>query len=232
MPYHTVQELRALAGKKGEKPTDSGGTRYIGTTDPEIALKYIPKTASILECGPHFGMFTKYMADHGYHDIHLLDFFDALHFVSKNNYPFHIIDFNVEKMPYGDNAFGAVTAWGIVEHMENPFHFTREVHRVLKPDGIYIMAVPNVFHIMSRLMFFKKGMFPRWDGTNNHIFVLPHGVFEKTMLRYFDLIETKYWKPGIQYPLLNKFSRYLPANQWFGNYVTYVLRKKPFVEYT
>jgi len=98
----------------------------------------------------------------------------------------------------------------------------------MKDDGVFIYALPNVFHIVSRLLFLKQGNFPRWVG-NNHISVLPKAVFEKTFLRFFDLVEVRYTKPGIQYLFFKIFNKFLPANQWFGNYVVYVLKKKPGV---
>lgn len=227
MSYLTVEELRNIKPKEGIR--SDGGSRFVGSTEPQLALQYFPKEGKILECGPHLGMFTKFLQDNGYSNLHLLDFFDALVFPQRDALAFHEIDFNKDTMPYPDASFDGVTSWGMVEHLENPFHFTREVHRVLKPNGIYIMALPNVFHIMSRLLFLKKGVFPRWDINKNHIFVLPRGVFEKTILRYFDLVETRYTKPEIHYPVLNKLSRWLPANEWFGNFVIYVLKWKPFV---
>ena len=226
MSYLTVEELRKVQPKEGIR--QDGGSRLIGSTEPQLALRYFPKEGKILECGPHLGMFTKFLQENGYSNLHLLDFFDALAFPQKDKLTFHQTDFNKDAMPYPDGFFDGATAWGLIEHLENPFHFTREIHRVLKPGSIYIMALPNVFHIMSRLLFLKKGVFPRWDANKNHIFVLPRGVFEKTILRYFDLMETRYTKPEIHYPILNKLSRFLPANEWFGNFVIYVLRWKPF----
>lgn len=231
MPYLTVKELRENAHKlKTDGSYEKGGTRFVGTTEPRLALKYFPKKdGKILECGPAFGSFTKYLKDNGYKNIYLLDFYEALSFVKKEDFPFHEIDFNKEAMPYADGFFAGVTAWGILEHMENPFHYLREVHRVLNPEsGVFILALPNVFHIISRLMFLKKGIFPRWDAKKNHIFVLPRGVFENTVLRYFDLVETIYTKPSIQYLGLERFSKWLPANEWFGNYVIYILKWKSF----
>jgi len=228
MSYLTVEELRKLRPK--DKSSEDGGSRFLGSTEPDLALKYLKKDGVILECGSHLGMFTRILQERGFCNIHTLDFYDALVFPEREKLTFHEINFNKETMPYTQEYFDGVTCWGMVEHLENPFHFTREVHRVLKPGGIYIMALPNVFHIMSRLLFLKKGVFPRWDKNKNHIFILPRGVFEKTILRYFDLVETVYTKPAIHHPWLNWVSSWLPANEWFGNFIIYVLRWKPFIE--
>ena len=224
--YITVEEMRTHPEWQ-EKASEDGGTRFKGSTSPEIAFKYFTnKNGHILECGPHLGMFTKLLQERGYTNIHTLDFFDAMKFVPKDSIDFRILDLNTEKFPFEDNTFDGVTAWGIGEHMENPFHFMREVHRTINPNGIFIFALPNVFHIISRLLFLKRGEFPRWTHNNNHIMIFSKGTFKKTFLRYFDLVETIYTKPGIQYLFFNKFDKYLPSNEWFGNWVVYVMRKK------
>ncbi len=224
--YMTVEEMRAHP-ELLEKEEQGGGSRFRGTTTPELAFKYFTDTnAHVLECGPHTGSFTKLLQEKGYANIHAVDFYDALSFADRSKLDFKVVDMNTEKLPYEDAFFQYVAAWGIGEHMENPYHFCREVHRVMKPDGIFIFALPNVFHIISRLVFLKKGTFPRWAESNNHITIFTRDTFKKTYLRYFDLVETVYTKPGIQYSFLHIFDRFLPANEWFANYIIYVLRWK------
>lgn len=226
--YMTTDELRAHPEliEKEERIARTGSTRFERSTKPELALTYFPKNGKILECGALYGTFTKWLIDQGYSDVHALEFVDSLRFADKKKAHFQVIDFNMEHFPYSDDVFDGVTAWGIGEHLENPFHFVREVHRTLKPGGIFIFSIPNVFHIVSRLLFLKKGMFPAWNETNNHISVLPHGIFEKTVLRYFDLVETQYNRPRLQLWGLDRISRFLPANEWFGDYVIYILKAR------
>lgn len=190
---------------------DEGGTRFFGSTDMRRALTHLPKNGRILECGPVFGTFTKFLQDHGYTQIYVLDFIDVMgHPVRETLKGFYEIDFNKDCMPYDDNFFDGVAAWGIAEHMENPYHFMREAYRVLKDNGTFIMSVPSIFHIESRLLFLKTGMFPRWNRRNNHISIFPRGVFEKIVLRYFSLVETAYIKPSFRLNRFNRFSRYAP----------------------
>ena len=233
MPYLTVEEIKKnIQLIENDSQRDIGGSRFVGSTDTNRALKYLPKDGQILECGPAFGTFTQFLQQNGYRHVHLLDFVDTLHLGDRKALEgLHEIDFNTDHMPHGDNFFDAITAWGIAEHMENPYHFMREAHRVLKEDGIFIISVPSIFHIESRLLFLKTGMFPRWNRRNNHISIFPRGVFEKIFLRYFNLIEIAYIKPSLRLNRFNRFSKYFPENQWFGNYALYVLRKKPFVPY-
>ncbi len=223
----TVAEMRKNPERIEDIPQKGGGSRFDESTHPPLALKYFPKNGRILECGPVFGMFTKFLQDNGYEDIHVLDFVDILHFPDKSKITFKEIDFNFETIPYQDNFFNGIAAWGIGEHLENPFYFIRETYRVLdKKNGVFLFSLPNVFHIMSRLVFLKNGSFPRWNTLNNHISILPRGIIEKTVFRYFDVLEIKYIKPGIHVRFLNVFAKWLPANEWFGDYVVYVLKPK------
>ena len=61
--------------------------------------------------------------------------------------------------------------------------------------------------------------------------MFPRGVFEKIVLRYFDQIEIRYTKGSFWLNQPGRLSRYLPENEWFGNYVVYVLKKKEFRRY-
>ena len=230
MPYLTVEEMRAHEDMlKQDVNMDQGGSRFSGSTDTELALKYLPKNGRVLECGPSIGSFTKFLQEQGYRDIHALDFTDAMTFPDKSKLTFHAMDFNRDRMPYPDGFFDAACAWGVAEHMENPYQFLREVHRVLKDGGVLLFSVPSIFHWMSRLLFFKTGMFPRWNRRNNHIAVFPRGVFEKIVSRYFVMAERRYTRPSLWLNRPGKFSRLLPKNEWFGNYEVHVLKKKPFV---
>ena len=242
-PYLTVSEMRAHPEWVEEPPKEGRfGTRYHGSTETDFALPFLRTSDRVLECGPLFGQFTKVLQDKGFSDLHTLDFFDALTFPDRARLTSAIVDFNTDPFPYPDQYFDAVTAWGIVEHMENPYHFMREVWRTTKPGGFFFLSVPNVFHITSRLNFLFTGIFPRWNANNNHIFLLTRGILDKTFLRYFTLEEIRYTKPGNVYtkpgtiprgPIYKFFDalfKTFPANEWFGNYVVYVLRPKPASE--
>ncbi len=223
-PFVTVEELRRDSTLLLEPKGDWTGPRFEGSTTTSLVEKYCPKERPILECGPIWGKFTEWLQNYGYRDVRVLDFADMLRWGDRAKMQFAVTDFNKDRMPYADNTIGSAVAWGICEHLENPFHAAREVARVLKPGGVFVMAIPNVFHIVSKLVFLRRGMFPRWSYGNNHISILPHGVFEKTILRDFTLVETRYYKPFLHW--LGAKAKYLPANEWFSDYVAYVLVKK------
>lgn len=54
---------------------------------------------------------------------------------------------------YGDDAFDIVNAAQVIEHIYNPDHFVRELHRVLKPSGALIISTPNLCAWFNRFLF-------------------------------------------------------------------------------
>ena len=63
-------------------------------------------------------------------------------------------------LPFGDEAFDALVATELVEHMEDPYKAAREFNRVLKPDGLLVLTTPNYGHIESRIGYTFSGCLP------------------------------------------------------------------------
>ncbi len=54
-----------------------------------------------------------------------------------------------------------------IEHLENPWHFLREISRIIKPGGRLILSTPNIDYLTCKLCFLFKGnfypFFGRWQ---------------------------------------------------------------------
>lgn len=53
-----------------------------------------------------------------------------------------------ESVPYADGTFDVVVADNVLEHLERPSEVFREVARVLRPTGEFIVKTPNKSHYM------------------------------------------------------------------------------------
>jgi SAM-dependent methyltransferase len=48
------------------------------------------------------------------------------------------------------DSFDAVTMWQVLEHVPDPHAFIAEVHRILKPGGVFFVSVPNFASVEAR----------------------------------------------------------------------------------
>jgi SAM-dependent methyltransferase len=70
-----------------------------------------------------------------------------------------------EPFPFADASFDAALAIEILEHLENPRRFLRELARTLRPGGVAIVSTPNLTSLLSRFLFAACG---QWDLFFNH----------------------------------------------------------------
>ncbi len=66
---------------------------------------------------------------------------------------------NLEPIPYASGMFDAVVVGDVIEHLENPSQFLREVNRVLKPGGKAIISTPQANDWWTTL---HNWFFRRW----------------------------------------------------------------------
>jgi SAM-dependent methyltransferase len=50
----------------------------------------------------------------------------------------------LEEAGYPAKMFDVVTLWDVLEHLHDPAATLREIHRILKDDGILVVRVPNL----------------------------------------------------------------------------------------
>lgn len=56
----------------------------------------------------------------------------------------------VPPLPFDEAAFDCVISFQVIEHIEQDAEFVREVHRVLRPGGKFIVTTPNVPMSLTR----------------------------------------------------------------------------------
>ncbi len=57
------------------------------------------------------------------------------------------------ELPFKDETCEIITSFDVLEHLLEPERFVSEASRVLRPDGLFILATPNLGDIYSRIAF-------------------------------------------------------------------------------
>jgi SAM-dependent methyltransferase len=73
----------------------------------------------------------------------------------------------LEQAKFENEYFDVVTLWDVLEHLHDPVGSLHEIHRILKPDGLLVIRVPN-------LNSWDSGLFGRyWIGYDapRHLYV-------------------------------------------------------------
>ncbi len=75
-------------------------------------------------------------------------------------------DLDRDPLPVADASADAVAAIEVVEHLENPRAFVRELARVAKPGGWVVVTTPNQLSGLSLLTLMLKGQFSAFQATD------------------------------------------------------------------
>jgi len=66
---------------------------------------------------------------------------------------------------FPDKRFDVITLWHSLEHMPDPKRNLMEVHRIMKDDGLLVIAVPNLKNYFTRFFYrlYKRKKFSLFD---------------------------------------------------------------------
>jgi ubiquinone/menaquinone biosynthesis C-methylase UbiE len=69
----------------------------------------------------------------------------------------------IEELPYAENSFNVVTGIGIITHLLDHISATKEIHRVLRMGGIYILGSDLGISVTERIMIkVSEFVYPRF----------------------------------------------------------------------
>jgi 2-polyprenyl-3-methyl-5-hydroxy-6-metoxy-1,4-benzoquinol methylase len=72
---------------------------------------------------------------------------------------FHAADLDAARLPLPDASVDVAAAVEVIEHLENPRAFARELARIVRPGGWVIITTPNQLSALSLLTLVLKGRF-------------------------------------------------------------------------
>jgi 2-polyprenyl-3-methyl-5-hydroxy-6-metoxy-1,4-benzoquinol methylase len=71
----------------------------------------------------------------------------------KEKLGLNIIQGELIDMKFPDNTFDAITMWHVLEHTREPIAVLREIRRILKDNGVFILAIPNLNNFLFQFAY-------------------------------------------------------------------------------
>lgn len=103
---------------------------------------YLHQGVAMLEIGSGRGQLANFLQDRGY-QITGSEVHDGYIDYARTTYGIELVKLTGTALPFADNSFKVVISFDVFEHIPDSDTHLQEVHRVLAPDGVYLMGVPN-----------------------------------------------------------------------------------------
>jgi 2-polyprenyl-3-methyl-5-hydroxy-6-metoxy-1,4-benzoquinol methylase len=162
----------------------------LGTTTPvglhdfvveQVVPKYAKPGDRAIDLGAGSGLLATRLRSFGL-DVLAVDWNDKFY---GADIPFLRVDLNQPDFAEvcGPESFQLVTATEVIEHMESPIGFLRNIGRLLAPNGCAVITTPNVDNLPARLKFLAKGTIRTMDETGEPTHISP--IFMDLFRRQF-----------------------------------------------
>jgi SAM-dependent methyltransferase len=115
--------------------------RAVGSRHIRFLARGVPKGGRILDVGCGRGVLLADLAGHGY-EVHGMERSPAAARGADPRAQIRIAP-NLAAAKYLPEFFDAVLLWHVLEHLREPVATVREIHRILRPGGKLVVAVPN-----------------------------------------------------------------------------------------
>ncbi len=115
-------------------------------------VQIFKRNGKLLDVGCGCGVFLK-EAEHNGFQVYGTEVSEFTVNYAKNTFGIDVFKGTLKDASFPDNFFDVITFWHVLEHTTDPLGNLIEARRILKPDGILVVAVPNVRNHIYRLAY-------------------------------------------------------------------------------
>lgn len=179
-------------------------------------LKKIKQTGKFLDVGCATGFFLNGIKSHSDWEVYGTDFGESAVKFAKEKLGLNVVQGELESASFPDAYFDYIHVNNVLEHVLTPVTLLKECRRIIKPDGVFFLSVPNGFNDSLDIIDFWKEENKPARSKDGHIFFFPARTLLKLIEKTgFEILTKK------TYSLKRGFRSigYLPKKRnWKNNY--------------
>lgn len=141
-----TEVLRRFYSQVDEEYPEWANT-YGNYNPPRALLQYLSsldRESTILEIGAGGGFFLESLREQGFQNLTGSDItVTALREMSRRAAEMHVVAADAESLPFADQSFDIVISSDVIEHLPRVQDHLRDVHRILRSGGCYLLKTPN-----------------------------------------------------------------------------------------
>lgn len=172
-----LEATGSRGGLSGEGRFHFGG--YYCAPRPELAAQIPLHAERILDVGCGGGEFGHSLKERGAKEVVGIEVIERAWELARRNLDDALLG-NIESMelPFEDGYFDCIVFGDVLEHLVDPASALKKLKRVLSPDGVMVMSIPNI-QFYQTIDMLSRG---RWKYEDA-------GIMDRTHLRFFTAVE-------------------------------------------
>jgi len=115
-------------------------------------MKEYKKNGSLLDVGCGLGTFLKLAKEERF-EIYGTEISEYACRYVKDNLKIDVFRGDLEEAHFPPVNFDVVTVWHTLEHLPNPKATLKEINRILRKDGLLVVATPNMNNFITRILY-------------------------------------------------------------------------------
>jgi len=167
----------------------------------ESFLDRFGKDKKILDAGCGEGLLVEQFCERGF-DVSGID----MHYESE-----YVLRGNICATDYESGSFDMIMCLDVLEHLsyEDQEKAINEFHRILAPNGVLLITVPNLAHFASRVSFLLTGRLLRTSDARRHIGDRPITEYIDMITPQFQIDKRKGFFPT--FPIISALTLLIPG---------------------